>query len=198
MLTLVSRISIFAETVKYVFGITALCVFTISYIASGNFSDSVTTSLIIATQALTGAMIWISLQKNSTISATGLIGMGFSIGSLLALFSSQLLRTTYLAEFGWLAPTALVLFLYSFQYFQKRIRVLCIESMNWHEANLLACLLLLSLTYWWFWLWPIIGIIALQLVARRSIENTAKANVIVLFGTMILFPLSIYLKSLNS
>jgi len=198
VLALMSRTGIFVKSAKYAFGLPALCVFAVSYLASGNFSDSVTTSLIIATQALTGAMIWISLQKNSTISATGLIGVGFSIGSLLALFSSQLLRTTFLAEFGWLAPTALVLFLYSFQYFQKRIRVICIESMNWHEANLLACLLLLSLTYWWFWLWPIIGIIALQLVVRRSIENTAKANVIVFFGTMILFPLSMYLKGLNS
>ena len=198
MLTSSHRSNSFLSNVSQIFGLSATCLFAISLCASGDFHDSVTTSLIVAVQTVTGALVWIFLQRRQDINNYELIGMGFSIGSLLVVCSSQILRNTSLVRIGWLIPTILILFIFSFKKHFHTHQYSPIEKSDFLESGLLICVLLLSLTYWWFWLWPIIALLALILIIKKYAKKSLWFVALSILTSLILVSSSLYLKGLNT
>jgi hypothetical protein len=152
----------------------------------------------VATQTASGALIWIFLQTRQNIHTSELIGMGFSIGSLLAMCSSQILRETFFVNIGWLVPAILILFISSYKKRLYKHNYGSIEKPGLLESGLLICALLLSLTYWWFWLWPIVALLAIFLITKKYAKNILWFVAIILPTSVTLISTSIYLKGLNS
>jgi hypothetical protein len=124
--------------------------------------------------------------------------MGFSIGSLLAMCSSQILRDTFFVNVGWLVPTILILFISSYKKRLYKHNYRSIEKPGLLESGVLICALLLSLTYWWFWLWPIVALLAVFLITKKYAKNILWFVAIILPTSVTLISTSIYLKGLNS
>jgi hypothetical protein len=61
---------------------------------------------VVAVQTATGVVWWALVRRRQTVPITELVGMGLALGTLGALLADQLLRSTPLASWAWLAPTA--------------------------------------------------------------------------------------------
>ena len=73
-----------------------------------SYINSTMLCIALAIQWFPGAVIWAWINKNRLSSIPELIGMGIATGSLLALISSQLFRTTSFQKFSWAIPCLLV------------------------------------------------------------------------------------------
>lgn len=73
-----------------------------------SYSNATVLSIALAIQWFPGAVIWVWINKNRLSSIAELIGMGMAVGTLLALISSQLFRTTSFQKFSWAIPCLVV------------------------------------------------------------------------------------------
>lgn len=68
--------------------------------------DSVLLGFATIGQIIPGALLWILTSKNRDVNFSEILGMGLSLGSLLSLLSSQLLRVTEFGDISWAIPLA--------------------------------------------------------------------------------------------
>ena len=93
----------FSRLTKYL--ITSCMLTSVLMMSSGvSLENSLLLSLAIIAQWIPGALLWSWVKKNSRVAPTELVGMGLAIGTLLALLSSQMFRTTPLGISGWIIP----------------------------------------------------------------------------------------------
>jgi len=93
----------FSLMMKYL--LTSCILISVLMLSSGvSFENSFILSLAIFAQWIPGALLWTCVKRESRVPLTELIGMGLAIGTLLALLSSQLFRTTPLGVWGWAVP----------------------------------------------------------------------------------------------
>ncbi len=119
---------------------------------------SLLVSLIIAVQVATGARIWMWIRQNETLSLPELIGIGIAFGSFAAMLCSQVLRTTPLDRIAWLIPTAVVALLSVGSLKPSASHTVVLQRLTPLELTFLLTAIPSALTYWWFWLWPLIAI----------------------------------------
>ena len=98
-----NAVTSFSYLTKYL--ITSCMLISVLMMSSGvSLENAVLLSFAIIAQWIPGALLWAWVKKDSKISPTELVGMGLAIGTLLALLSSQLFRTTPLGISGWIVP----------------------------------------------------------------------------------------------
>jgi len=119
---------------------------------------SLLVSLIIAVQVATGARIWMWIRQNETLSLPELIGIGIAFGSFAAMLCSQVLRTTPLDRIAWLIPTAVVALLSVGSFSRSASHTVVLQRLTPLELTFILTAIPSALTYWWFWLWPLIAI----------------------------------------
>jgi len=79
--------------------------FSILLAASGiSYLNSAILCTALFVQWFPGAVLWSWINKNRINSTAELLGMGLAIGTLLALISSQIFRTTNFQRFSWAIP----------------------------------------------------------------------------------------------
>lgn len=77
---------------------------TLMLISGVSLRSSLLLSLAMIAQWFPGAILWSSLKNGERANSPQLIGMGLAIGTLLALLSSQLFRSSPLEGYGWGVP----------------------------------------------------------------------------------------------
>ncbi|MEI8080946.1 MAG: hypothetical protein WCI74_03780, partial [Actinomycetes bacterium] len=77
--------------------------------SGSDFVDSLRISVVIALETLAGGLLWLALRRHSASTWPEVLGMGFALGSFLALLSSQMLRPTALSEVAWAVPAVVVM-----------------------------------------------------------------------------------------
>ena len=112
------------------------------------------TSLVI--QWFPGAIIWTWSNKNRINSVSELAGMGLAIGTLLALLSSQLFRTTNLHRFSWAIPSLMgSLFYLWLKTKNRKIFYVPIAKLNRRQIFITIVptlsLVMLQLSTYWRW-----------------------------------------------
>jgi hypothetical protein len=119
---------------------------------------SLLVSLVIAVQVVTGARIWMWIRQNETLSLPELIGIGIAFGSFAAMLCSQVLRTTPLDRIAWLIPSAIVALLSVGSLSRSASHTVLLQRLTPLELTFILTAIPSALTYWWFWLWPLIAI----------------------------------------
>jgi hypothetical protein len=125
-------------------------------ISGVSFINSTILCMALIIQWFPGAVVWTWINRNNTNSLAEFVGMGLAVGSLLALLSSQIFRTTSLQRFGWAIPCVVV----GFVHFSKLIRgskynytLNSLLSLKQRVITILPTLLLaiIQLSTWWRW-----------------------------------------------
>ena len=119
---------------------------------------SLLVSLIIAVQVTTGARMWMWIRQNETLSLPELIGIGIAFGSFAAMICSQVLRTTPLDRIAWLTPAVIVALLSASSLKRSTSHSVVLQRLTPLELTFILTAIPSALTYWWFWLWPLIAI----------------------------------------
>ena len=150
-----SSVSSFSHLIKYL--ITSCILTSVLMMSSGvSFENSILLSLAVIAQWVPGALLWTWVKKESRVAPTELVGMGLAIGTLLALLSSQLFRTTPLGMSGWIIP-----FLMSMPFIVwsslKGSHLNSIQALNLNLKQVLISfspalvLGVIQLSVWWRW-----------------------------------------------
>ena len=130
----------------------------LAILADTSIAISLLVSLIIAVQVATGARIWMWIRQSETLSLPELIGIGIAFGSFAAMLCSQVLRTTPLNDIAWLIPTAVVVLLSVGALKRSASHTVVLQRLTPLELTFILTAIPSALTYWWFWLWPLIAI----------------------------------------
>lgn len=85
------------------FTLCALLTLLISY-SGVSILSSLFLCIMVVAQWLPGAIIWKYIVRNRSISRIEYLGMGLAIGTLLSAVFSQILRTSFLGHWSWVAP----------------------------------------------------------------------------------------------
>jgi hypothetical protein len=100
---------------------------------------------ILLIQIVTGSVIWALLRHGSHVSPLELFGMGFVIGSLLSLLSSQVLIRTPMSGISWLLPSLLLVLALSL--LRQRMRFASIAAPQRREIAGMSLSVLLGLIF---------------------------------------------------
>ena len=125
-------------------------------ISGVSYMDATLLIIAITLQWFPGAAIWARINKNRLSSIAELIGMGMAVGTLLALISSQLFRTTSFQKFGWAIPSLVVGLMHAW-------KLICGSKYSYTPNSFLSLkqsaiiimptllLAIIQLSIWWRW-----------------------------------------------
>ena len=159
---------------------------------------SLLVSLIIAVQVVTGARMWMWIRQNETLSLPELIGIGIAFGSFAAMICSQALRTTPLNDFAWLIPTVIVALLSAISFKRPTSPPVVLQRLTPLELMFILTAIPSALTYWWFWLWPLIIIpFLVYYINNRNTHRNLYWGVLAITCSALLLAAQ-YLRNLNT
>jgi hypothetical protein len=131
--------------------------FSILLAASGiSYLNSAILCTALFIQWFPGAVLWSWINKNRINSTAELLGMGLAIGTLLALISSQIFRTTNFQRFSWAIP-AIFLGLIGFWIKGSREKLLYTPKSTVRFRQVFISLFptifmaIIQLSIWWRW-----------------------------------------------
>lgn len=146
------------QALSKVFAASFVTTSVLAILADTPVTISLLVSLIIAVQVATGARIWMWIRQSETLSLPELIGIGIAFGSFAAMLCSQVMRTTPLDRFAWLIPTVVVALLSVGSFNRPASHTVVLQRLTPLELTFILTAIPSALTYWWFWLWPLIAI----------------------------------------
>jgi hypothetical protein len=125
-------------------------------ISGVSYINSVLLFIALVIQWFPGAVMWGWANKKRINSVSELVGMGLAIGTLLALLSSQLFRTTNLQRFGWAVPSLIGCLFYIWMRVKNR-NTFYVPVSHLGKRQIVTTvipiffLVILQLSTWWRW-----------------------------------------------